>query len=667
MEKLSQNLVEVIIGQEQSSTRFESFCNALISELEGGKKVVGTSASWDLGRDGRGVRGDSLFVCASLNDNVDDKAETDVKRLISKRPQRCDLFFCSNQRLSELRCDEIEEQLFPLLANDDSTLTVFGQQQLAQLVIQHPSAFLKSYRAEWDDCLLVLRENQSADAETEGLRLALITSDSEDSVKIRSSLYASLILRALSRMGSGTARAIAGKVSDDLGLAVALGEDAIAPYVASLGESASISSTDGMHFSLTESGIAELANEDEQAAKKLVEGRALIRRAIEEDIGAHLSDEHYDRIWSIFREKITHAFYVRGMRLLSAISTLLGDDRGNEQAEAEDVSNLFEEIATAVAQTSSLGEQRDELRTAVKDLLYDQQGEAFVWLANTCAAYVALCSLGLEATSGRAITQVLRRLALILDTDVVLSLLCEGESEHDAVKMVVSKWKRLGGTVFVADPVLHEVAYHASIADHDYRENQSWLPGSRSDRLRLIDNAFVRGFAEVLAQGKGNRSQWRAYIGQYIGRNRNDTAKVLDVLRQEHGIDRLPASTLTELDLERRAKAFLRNEADKRFSGDALGRALDKADRDAQLYAAMVRYIRTRRDNEPGAMCFLVSSARRLLDVEAAIGETGESRVVVPLSVVLHLVALAPEVRIGLRALSAYLFDEKRRRFSSDS
>jgi len=74
-------MARTILENELSSHRFERFCVALFSEVDG-VEYVPTSASWDLGRDGRSVsaRDDPALavICCSLRDDVDEKARRDV-------------------------------------------------------------------------------------------------------------------------------------------------------------------------------------------------------------------------------------------------------------------------------------------------------------------------------------------------------------------------------------------------------------------------------------------------------------------------------------------------------------------------------------------------------------------------------------------------------------
>src|SRR5690606_1957877 len=66
-----------------------------------------------------------------------------------------------------------------------------------------------------------------------------------------------------------------------------------------------------------------------------------------------------------------------------------------------------------------------------------------------------------------------------------------------------------------------------------------------------------------------------------------------------------------------------------------------------------------------GAACLLVSSARRLLTAENEFHESGEPHLVVPVSAVIYLLSLLPDVSFGLSAMKAFLFDD-RRAFTND-
>ena len=116
--------------------------------------------------------------------------------------------------------------------------------------------------------------------------------------------------------------------------------------------------------------------------------------------------------------------------------------------------------------------------------------------------------------------------------------------------------------------------------------------------------------------------------------------------------------------MELEVKKFLVRTAEARgYFGKSVK---DKASRDARLYSQMVQYLHTIRAADSGATCLLVSSARRLMEAEDAFQESGEQQIVVPISTVLYLLSLLPQVSLGLSAMKAFLFEDRRPGFSSD-
>lgn len=674
MTALTQSLVETILAADSSTVRFERFCNALVGELEGGIRVVGTSSSWDLGRDGRAVGKSTLFVCATLRSDVDLKAQSDLIRLSKHVKGSVRVYFCSNQRLSEHQCEHLRATCERHLPNG-GRVEVLGLQQLAELSVGHSAPLKRCYQSEWHECLLALQDgNPSDQTESHGLRLALMTAAHQDSNAIRRSLYTGAILRALSSRGSASQNEIAKDISDSLRLSRPISFEALQPHCESLVERGILRRHDG-RLALTPQGVEELENRETEAAQRLVQGRSVIRTALERGLGQRLADQHFDLIWTRFRECLSTSFYERGQEIVLAVSAFIQEsEQGDAPAAPADVPEIqarkvppffVDALAEAVGRTSSLEHQREELEVAVRDLFVDRGAEAFAWLLEMAAAYVALCSLGLEVQCGNAISSVLAKTTLILDTDVTLSLLCVGEPHHAAAEAIVRKWKHWGGNIFVAEPVLKEVAHHAAIAHNDYRENQHWLPGARADRIRLIDNAFVRAFAELLANKQAMRDHWRRYIAEFKGFDSKDWSRVYGALT-EYGIELLPGASSNEIHIEERARQLLLEAASVKRDEEDLRRAKDKAHRDAELYAAMVRHLRTVRARGSGAMSFLVSSARRLAEVDKKLGATKESRIVVPIPVVLQLLSLAPGVSISHNAMECFLFDDRHRRFTSD-
>src|SRR6266511_1252301 len=182
---LNQAIARAVLAQEEYDRRFEKFCNELISLVEGGAVVLNTSASWDLGKDGRSLRTDgNIFCCCSLTDGVDEKIVKDLRRLQRFEPKIDRVYFCSSVPISEARRKKIEADVVKLLPTSAS-IDLFGLHQLSELSVRWPEPVERHYRAEIDDCIRVLEAGDSDSEDTQGLLLALSTVGHENSSKIR--------------------------------------------------------------------------------------------------------------------------------------------------------------------------------------------------------------------------------------------------------------------------------------------------------------------------------------------------------------------------------------------------------------------------------------------------------------------------------------------------
>lgn len=667
MPKISEGIVQAIVGAESFPERFERFVNDVVGELEGGIQVLSTSRSYDIGRDGRAEgQGKGLFTCCSLTDDVDDKAESDVNKLVASTIGIRRIYFCSSQPLSEYRCAAIERNLRRLLP-EGATIIVLGRDHLAQYGARAPQLVQAHYRAEYDDAVRVLAGEQAdEDSATHGLRLALVTVGCSDSTQIRSALYRSSLLSVLTDGAPRNVNECARDVSAWLRLARSLPGEIVEPNLRALEAEGVVVRHDG-RYRISEAGCNAITATRQAAAENLLAGRQKVRDQFERATGQRIAEDHFQQIWAAFEEKIAVLFYNRGQEMLEFVASLVADEEGGREIDAgKRPSSVLDEVADSVAATSSNRDQQAELRTAVHDLFVDQNGPAAEWLVGVCAGYVGLCSLGLEATSGDALAKVLARMQLVFDTDILLSLLNSGEPDHEAVLSITKRWRRLGGKLLLAHPVLHEVAYHAWIAEHDYREVQRWLPGSEDDRLRLIENAFVRGFADQVARGKARKGHWRHYVRQYLGKTSSDVSRVAGLLQEEYKMQSLLPMSAAERDLNQRVRSRLIDLVHARMRGRQVRNAVDKAKRDAELYAAMVRQIRALQAEGRGASCLLVSSARRLVRIEAEFAQVGDPHFVVSLGMVVYLLSLIPEVKVGLAAMKSFLFDAPRQTFSGE-
>lgn len=651
---ITKNLVETLLNNDSSPRRFEDVCNALLN-AELNLSLIGTSRSWDLGRDGRGIApGEERFLAASLVSDVSEKAESDCRRIRSVLgdSRSCVLYFCSSQPLSEHAAEVIRADLIALLP-PGSEAQVLGSNHLAEVGSRRLSIVEQLYRSELEDLKGLLRGTgeQESEAEKQALRLALMTAGNQTSVLIRQETYRAAIQAVLSDGRARTPGQLKRDVSHQFRLSRLLPEEVVDVAVRRLVDEGEVDVRDD-GFVLTERGRELAQTADDRAAAILLEGRRVVRERIETAIGTGLSDKQFDGLWKTVQEFIAKAFYQKGQALVESVTALLdpaGSEAGNQPLP------FLDELAAACSATSSHPEQRDEIRIAILDLFREPEGPAFDWLVQLCAGFVTVCSLGMEVHSGQKIAEILGRFVLVFDTDVTLSLLCEGEPDHASVSAIQQRIAALGGSLRTANSVLKEVQHHARIAWHGYRNVEHMLPGTREDRLRLIDNAFVRAFAELMAVRKARHGHWPTYIGQFLARGHGDPLR--EILRSDYGVTAIPSAKDGAGALGEQVLGYVlqRLPAGKNARDSRILR--DKGQRDADLYCDMVAFIDSLRAEGLDRECLLVSSGHRLGHLEARFGRFGKGHYVVTISTVLQLLSLVPGVSLDLGALKTFLFE----------
>jgi hypothetical protein len=663
-----------ILAMEENSRRFEAFCCDLIGALEGGIVVFPTSKSWDLGKDGRALlRNVEVCVACGLEASVDSKALADIDRMGRYLPENAKVYFCTPHKLSDYAKQKLESELRGKL-NPNVGIMVLSKAQLLAGVEREPAVLLKHYPAEYEDGIRTLSGTAEGPAvANHALRLSLSIASSQDSDDIRRQLYETLLLEALSP-GPKTAAQLGNALSALIGLGRSFPLDVILTAVEAAYEKGFVSKV-GDLIAIAEPGAIVLSQRKVGAVVSLIEGRLLFREAIESELGQAIVDPHFERIWAEVRSTLSNAFYERGSEMVEVFTNLLEKSKASAEPEGEQVAYgnddalqpFIADLAVRVAATTSSEAQAEELSVAVRDIFTDPSTKIADWLSALCAKFVMLCSLGIEHQSGRAVAEALSRINIVLDTDVVLSLLCEGEVHHEAAKTIVSRWPYVGGRIFIADPVLREVAHHAWIAQFDHDQCKPWISGSREDRVKFIENAFVRAFSDLVAQKKAQPHEWPAYIRQFKGKDNLDFAKIKDVLLGDFkGVAVLPQARPEEQKLCEEVKRFLLGAVGPASSDRQDKIVRDKAERDAELYSAISSFLRMEREDHPDTNCILVSSAYYLSRVEERFGKLGESQIVLNTGSVVYLLSLVPGVSIGLSAMDSFLFDSRGVRFESE-
>lgn len=658
---------EKVLNAETSDPRFEAACNSLVSALEGGASVFGTSASWDLGRDGVGYgAANGIYVLSSLRDDIDHKVLDDLQRITSTTQRIKRLYFCLSNRISEHARTKYEAQLLSE-AGQDISITCLGSGQLAEIADRNPEIAERHYGAEIENVLRVMNDEPSESTELRGLRLALISTANDTSDSIRKEVYKTGLLDVLLDGVAKTVAKASKDLSDSLRLQRSISEEAVRPHLKALCSEGLVAIVaEGPAYTITDKGRADVDARKEAGVDRLLALRQAVRNSIESSLQAPLIEGDFTRLWGVFEERMAHYFMSRGESIVAEICELLGAEEGiNSDAAHAPRLSFLTELATAVAATSSHSGRQSELEQAVKDLFSDRTGPASDWLVRIAANFMTACALGLEHTSARAVERLLAKTRLLLDTDVVLSLFGEGEPEHDGVVALVDRWKRLGGEVFVAEPVLEEVARHAYIANNDFNQVRHWIPGTAEERAHLVGNAFVRSYAELMFKQNARISEWRNYLRMFIGTSEYDWRCVAGTLQADYYIKKMPPPGLPYTDLQHQVQSFLAQFSHTEAARDDAYRE-DKARRDALLYATLVSFIDKLREQDPSASCLLVSSAKRLIAVEEQFNATGESQIVATVSAVVYMLSMMPSVTLGLSAMKSFIFDERRANFSGN-
>lgn len=652
-------IVRAVVLQDVEPGRFEEFACALASRLEGGP-VLPTSRSWDKGRDGRSVgRGQRAFACATLRSDVDKKLQEDLGK-ISRSGARVErIYFFTSQLASEHTLDEIVAETVRGLFPDSVDIQPLDADKIARLAHFKQDEIWKYYPSELSDCLKELEEDDDT-GKRDATALALATACHPNSAAIRDDAYTALLLAVLADGHGRTPNECARDISTRLHLASVPRNSAFAPYLQNLEGAGLVEHIDG-RFQITDAG-RELREEKQTiAASELLEGRSLFRSAIEESLGFTMPEDQYERIWKAIQTRLTNFFYTQGHKMVATVERFArtgAAQSSQSAAEADELPFFLDELAAAAARACTQATLAEEVDTAIRDVFRERSGQAYEWLSRVCVCFVIVCTLGLEASSGYAIQDALAGAHLILDTDVVLELLGEGEPGHESARHVVKQWPLLGGRLLLADAVAEELAHHAWIAENEYQEARGRFLATEVDRRRFVRNVFVRAFGHCVESGAARGRDWRAFISRFRGEQASDTRAVTEFLSDNYRFARLPEGD-TKRPPGKSAAAYLRSKVDK---SEARGRdrmiRLDKATRDARLFAAIHRYAT---NQQAGASsreaCLLVTSSGRLRALRDKFALPTESTL--SLADAAYLLTLVPGASVGVGALRSVLFDRR--------
>jgi len=296
------------------------------------------------------------------------------------------------------------------------------------------------------------------------------------------------------------------------------------------------------------------------------------------------------------------------------------------------------------------------LQNAIVDTLTERSGPAFEWLTRTCERFVALCCLGLEARSSEEIRNSLITHDVVLDSDVILNYLCEGEPDHKATVDLLGRWLKAGGHVLLAPVVLEEVAYHAWISDVDFAQTEHLFGKlQRYELRRFIRNAFVRAFHAV----SKNLLHWEPYISQFRGNSQTDYSKVKNRLHVKLSAATLPDNYDEALAKDITVYALKESARDKIVDVEELDEdTRHKLKRDGRLLAS----VSAARSSSAGLVgahgVLLLSSSRILQKAELKFKDRlGKGALVLPRAGFAYLLSIVSDTHLSADTLRRSLFE----------
>jgi hypothetical protein len=664
-------IAKIIIEADINSIRFEHFCADLCSEIFG-VTLLQTSRNYDLGVDARSAvttnrSGKQVYdtvLHASLQQTLDTKVEKDIVRMAQASDARA-IIYCSSQPLTELQVNRLITQIRELHRSVKS-VSVLGSVQLSPFAEDKcREIFEKNYIGEIStlEARLLPTPQTTEKAEHRGLRLALIAFGSEDSEALRLSLLKSSILEALRvrKMQEGEILAVIGK---GLGLAGRLRPQLLAEPLVALLEEKLITATKGA-YSLTESGLESIRKSTVSAAKDLFEGRNIIRTSLEELTGVKIDEKGFTPIWEILLDFLSELFYTKGFQVICAINSVFDREKTHAAIDKGSLDAMIERGAERIAALYKDARSAERMKQAIIDTFAEHSGKAFEWLAAICERFVALCALGLETSSAEELKLILARYRIVLDSNILLDILCEGEPGHKAALEVFHAWRRIGGTIYVAVPVLDEVAHHAWISDVDFGQTEH-LFGKLygQEKLRYIKNAFVRAYHTL----ERNPLRWKMYIGQYRGKYPEDHGNILRILRNKFGVEMLTTACQPETKAKM-AEFFVELfAASNKGNSHALSRTeIGKAERDGELFACIAEARTNLGKSGSDDVVVLVSSSAKMVRADGKFRNIlGQPDAVLSMGAVSYLISLVPELAVGLATLRQVLFEFGERVILSD-
>ena len=648
------------ISSDAEPRRFELFCAELLEKIEN-RPFVPTSYNYDQGRDGRSLDNE-LAVCTTLQKKLSVKQESDVENCCNNSPSLKHIYYCFSTSRTEYELDERKQELQQVVL-DTIKITLLDGRMLARYADRHKSIIEKYYRAEIDEIIKMQTEGSPSgtEAETLGLKLSLCTIGQMDSASIRDQLYRDLILVSL----NSEYRSIAGisqSISNQLRLSRQISSELIFYYLGQLAEKELCQKQDS-YWVITERGKEHVLNIDKNAESQGDIGRKAVHKQLRDLLDEQVADSQIGNIWKELEGALGQIFHMRGVELLSSVSSLIYSNSEDSITDEEDTDNFYDLLKTAIKSAAAYSADRDlraEIETALFDIFRERQGPAFEWLSAVCVNFVILCSLGIETSVEKQIKATLSTIDLAFDTDVLLALLCESEKDNESINNILRKWREIGGKLYFTSAVTIEVATHGWNAKTDFFVNSSFLPGTELQCDRLCETAFLRSFCKLWREKKVTKGQWRPFINSFLGPDKGEDSRIIETLIQDYGFSRLDESDNSERQDEIRDYIVnLDGYASNSYDQDRFI-SYDKAKRDAEFINSVLRAIEIYSITGTGRRIMILTSADLLKRAGNHFSKSvGLKNMVQSVAAISYLLTFIPGVSLGLTTLKSMLFDTK--------
>lgn len=610
----------VVLEDEVDALRFERFCNELVT-LMLGRPILGTTASGDLGVDGRAIQLDALsedfLIAAATRRDVTTKMEEDAKR-IRDTQKSGSVYFCSSKTLNEARKAAARKKLKAILGPTFG-VTLLTQEELADAATRYVGPLERQYATPIQELRDRVAERMAAGGGTLQLQIAH-TLTSEEGFANRETIADFLVVEVIAR-GAATANEVTVQLQALLRLPSTFPSSVVVAALSRLAGQRLLREREDGRFEASDGALAQRHARLEEAREREAETRMRLAESVTSRLGYALDAKQYDLLWQQLMRGMSELLTKVGARFAAVV------EAARTHGDLSEVKALASESIRVACHTAVASIRKDTVREEAEEALYgalvDEADLAIEWLQEIVAAWLTACQLGLVPEISQKLEPAVRKLVLALDTDVVLSLLSEAEPDNGAITDLLGQWNILGGRTYIAPEVLGEVAHHAWIARVEFSEIASIVRRQRYDpglARHIARNAFVRAYWS--AGRPATPSDFERFIRSFAGERPDDTRAVESTLGRYSIGQRLLSPTAAEMSgfrqLEPRVRTVLARTlhfAPSDPSGGAI--AQDKMDRDA---SAIVRYAAVAHSSPASieSLLLLTSSKRLRIAIKRA-------------------------------------------------